>query len=134
VICVALSMLAACASQQQPDGLSVAEVIRDYIEVRQLAEQNKIRTSSADSWRELDGQFIIYETRREVFLIQFARRCHELNETPVVADMRRDAGWVRARFDTIRGCLISKIFTLTENDVAELESLNEPPGGRAESP
>jgi hypothetical protein len=132
-ICVALA-LTACATQEQTDGRDVAQGIRDYIEVRQLAEQDKIRTGSSDSWHELDGRYIIYTTRRETFLVEFVRNCYELNETPVIADVRRDASTIRARFDTIRGCLIGRMFALTENDVAELEAISESPTNATNAP
>jgi len=126
--------LTACASQEQTEGMDVAQGIRDYIEVRQLPQQDKIRTGSSDSWHELDGSYIIYETRRETFLVEFVRKCYELNETPVVADVRRDASTIRARFDTIRGCLIGRMFALTENDVAELEAISESPSNATDAP
>ena len=48
----------------------------------------------------------------------------------VVADVRRENNTIRARFDTLRGCRIDKIFALTEADVAELKSLGEIAGSR----
>lgn len=126
--------LAACATQEQSGKLDVEQAIRDYIEVRQLVELDQIRTGNTDQWSELDRKFIVYKTRRDVFLIEFSRNCYELNETPVVADVRHERDTIRAKFDTIRGCRMSRIFALTENDVAELESLSELQGSGTDIP
>ena len=89
-----------------------------------------IRTANNDHWEEIDENFIIYTARRSAFLIEFMRRCHELNEHPVVADKRDSGNVVRARFDTLRGCHIARIFPLTEDEVAELSAIGESPGSR----
>lgn len=124
----ALALLAACAAQEETVGRDVEQAVRDYIKVRGLPELDKMRSSSADHWNEIDDKFIIYETRHDVFLVEFARACYELSETPVVADVRRERNIVRARFDTLRGCRIHRIYELTENDVAELSALGQPLG------
>ena len=89
-----------------------------------------MRTSNNDSWEEIDENFVIYTTRREVFLLEFTRRCYELNQYPVVADERKSGDVVRARFDTLRGCHIAKLFPLTEGELAELSAIGESPGSR----
>ena len=47
-----------------------------------------------------------------------------------MVDRRNDANTLRARFDTIRGCRIHRIFALNEGEVAELENIGEAPGSR----
>jgi hypothetical protein len=124
VLCATV-LLAACAGQQLTDTSKVEEAVRDYIEVHQLPEVDKLRSSRFDHWTEIDRNFLVYETRDEVFLVEFGRACYQLDETPVVADIRHDQDTVYARFDTIRGCRISKLYAVTENDVAELTALGE---------
>ena len=121
-------LLAACAAQEETVGRDVEQAVRDYIEVRALPEPGKINSSNYDQWQQLDGKFIIYATRNEFFLIEFLRNCHELQENVVVADVRRERNVFRARFDTLRGCRIHRIYALTENDVAELSALGRPVG------
>ena len=65
------------------------------------------------------------------YLVEFARRCYELRDnTRIVPDQRWDASKIRARFDTIRGCRVAKIYALTEAEIAELENIGEAPGSR----
>lgn len=135
IIVMAAILLSACASQEEVAKREAAaqheeQAIRDYIAVRGLEEQDKLRTSDQDSWDELDERFIIYEGRRDTHLVEFNRACHELGELRVTPDLRREANTIRARFDTIRGCQIDKIYALTEADVAELRALGESPGSR----
>jgi len=125
-----LVMLTACAAQEEATTQDTEQAVRDFIAVRQLEEAKEMRTSNNDHWEEIDENFVIYTTRREVFLLEFTRRCYELNQYPVVADERKSGNVVRARFDTLRGCHIAKLFPLTEGEVAELSAIGESPGSR----
>lgn len=121
--------LTACAAQEDAVTQDIEQAVRDFIAVRELAETDKIRTANTDSWDEIDQNFLIYKKRNETFLVEFARRCYELNQYPVVPDERR-GNEIRARFDTIRGCRVNKVFPLTEGELAELEAIGESPGSR----
>jgi hypothetical protein len=123
---LAVLLLAACAAQEEAESGGMEQAIRDYIEVRKPPELDSIRSSNQDHWTELDTKFIIYSGRHDAFLVEFSSNCYALQERPVVADVRREPNRVRARFDTIRGCRIHKIYALTENDVAELSALGTP--------
>ncbi len=130
VLTAAAMLLSGCATQEKAVTQDEEQAIRDYILVRGLEEVDRMRSSNSDSWDELDEHFVIYDTRRNTYLVEFNRACHELNENRVTPDLRREANTIRARSDTIRGCRIDKIFALTEADVAELKSLGETPGSR----
>ncbi len=123
-------LLSACAAQEEVATQDEEQAVRDYIAVRGLPEVGEIRSTSNDRWNELDSHFIIYETRRDAFLVEFIRACHELSDSHIVADKRWNLNTIDARFDTIRGCRIDKIYALTESDMAELKSLGESPGSR----
>lgn len=125
LICATL-LLIACAAPQEVETDTKEQAIRDYIAIHGLAEVDKMRTFTRDKWSEVDPRFVIYETRSEAFLLEFVRDCYELNETPVVADVRRD-NVIRARFDTLVGCRIAAIYALTDADVAELDSIGALP-------
>jgi hypothetical protein len=122
-----------CAGQEpagDDDGRGMERAIRDYIEVGGLTGVDKLRSSNHDHWSELDEKFIIYTGyRRDMYLVEFARKCYALTEVPVVADIRREPNYIRARFDTVRGCHIREIYALTEGDVAELNALGQPVDG-----
>jgi len=131
---MAIATLAACATQDEQAEQSTqdtAQAVRDFIEVRGLEELPKLRSSGQDGWTSIEDEFLIYEGRREVYLVQFYRRCYELSDnTRIVADQRWDGNVVHARSDTIRGCRIEKIYALTEAEAAELEQIGETPGSR----
>ena len=127
-------VLAACAGQEskEPSEADQAvQAVRDLIEVRGLQEVDHMRSFGRDSWESIENWFLIYTTRRDTYLVEFDRRCWELDDdTRIVADERWDANKVRARFDTIRGCRIGKLYALNEEDVAELKNIGEAPGER----
>jgi hypothetical protein len=125
-----LVTLTACAAQEEATTQDTEQAVRDFIAVRELAEAREIRTSNNDRWEEIDQNFVIYEARRETYLVEFMRRCHELNEYPVVADDRKSGNVIRARFDTLRGCNIARIFPLTQGEAEELLAIGESPGSR----
>ena len=126
----AIALLSACASQERATTQDTEQAVRDFIDVRELAETEDMRTSNRDRWNALDQNFILYEAGKETYLLEFVRRCHELDDLPVVADLRKSGNLVRARFDTLRGCRIAKLFPLTESEVAELKAIGESPGSR----
>ena len=130
IFTAAAMLVSGCATQDRAPTQDEEQAVRDYILVRGLEEVDRIRSSTSDSWDELDEHFIIYDTRRNAYLVEFNRACYELNENRVTPDLRREANTIRARSDTIRGCLVDKIFALTEADVAELKSLGELPKSR----
>ncbi len=127
---IALMFLSACATQDELVTQDVEQAVRDFIEVRELPEAQQMRTSNSDSWDQLDQNFILYEARNQFYLVEFIRRCYELDQYPIVPDERRNANTVNARFDTIRGCRIDKLFPLQEGEVEELKAIGESPGSR----
>jgi hypothetical protein len=114
-------LLGACAAQGEKESTSrqdQVQAVRDFIEVRDLEEP-------------IEDHFLIYEGRKSFYLVDFDRRCWELSDNSnIVADERREHNKIRARFDTIRGCRIHRIYALTEAEAAELENLGETPGSR----
>jgi len=121
-------LLAACASQPGP--APEREAVQDFVAVRNLEAPDQIRTDNNDSWQELNEYYLIYKARRAEYLVEFARACRALEDQRVVADHRWDARTIRARFDTIQGCRIGKIYSLTEAESIELRELGETPGSR----
>lgn len=123
-------LLTACATQEDAITRDTEQAVRDFIEVRQLEKTDKVRTSNDDQWQDIDQNFVLYLKRREAYLFEFTRRCHELNEYPVVPDRRDGSNTIRAKFDTLRGCRIESMYPLTEDEVEELRNIGESPGSR----
>lgn len=131
VILVAGGLTACAAQEEQASTQDATQAVRDFIEVRQLEELDSLRSGSNDSWQQIgdDERFILYEGRRDTYLVEFVRRCYELNDnTRITADKRWDASVIRARFDTLRGCRIAKIYALSEAELSELENIGDAPG------
>ena len=131
---LAAAFLTACATQEPTEENStqdVAQAVRDFIDVRELEEVNRLSTSQSDHWEQLDLNFLLYKSRRQTYLVEFTRRCWELDDNRrIVADERRSGSHIYARFETIRGCRIRRLFALTEHEVAELENIGEAVGSR----
>lgn len=125
------ALIAACA----PVDPREEEALRDFIVIGELEEADKVRTGKNDRWSAINDKFIIYEARRDDFLIEFRRRCHELTsggisfvdqrtgELTQQADVRWDHNNIRPGIDTIRGCRIHQIYALAEGQKLELEEL-----------
>jgi len=127
LLALTIALLAACAVH---DGPTVTDAVEDFIAVAELEDQSSIRTSDQYTYSVLSDQYIVLKTRKEYYLVQFARRCRELEDRPVAVtpDIRYDHNKLRARFDTIRGCRIDRIFRIEKVQAEELESLGKAPG------
>lgn len=131
---VVTATLAACAAQDTTSREAeegAVQAVRDLIEVRGLQEVDRMPSSSRDGWTSIENHYLIYKGRRQSFLVEFSRRCYELDDDRrIIADERWDSSHIRARFDTIRGCRIHKLYSLSAEDVAELQNIGESPGSR----
>ena len=127
---LAALLFAGCASQEQARTNDVEQAVRDFIEVTDLHEVDHMRSDTRDRWEKIDETFIIYSNRSQSYLVEFVRRCWELDQLPVIPDERHTRGRIEARSETIRGCRIARIFALTEAQTAELKDLGESPGSR----
>ena len=134
IFAFAVTLLAGCAGQEEqeaPSTQDITQAVKDFIAVRDLEELEALRSGNNDGWSEISDTFIIYKGRRDEYLVEFARRCHELRDnTRITPDKRWDNNRVRARFDTIRGCRIAKIYALDDAEVAEIRNIGEAPGSR----
>lgn len=127
---IAMLVLAACASQEEVITKDVEQAVRDFIDVRELQSVTEIPNANQDSWEAIDQNFILYKTRKQTYLVEFVRRCRELDQHPVVPDVRTTPNKIYTRFETIRGCRIANAFALSEGELAEIEAIGESPGSR----
>ncbi len=118
--------LTACAGSREPRPDILA--VEDFIEVSGLEEVDRIRADRVSGFDELNLRYIIFETRRQDYLIEFNRDCWEIRDTfDIRADRRQDPNYIRPRIDTIRGCLINRAFAINEGQVEELKTMGEAP-------
>ena len=107
------------------------EATRDFVVANELEEVDSFRTYEQLNYHTLNDYFVTVETRRGDYLLEFNNRCRGLTQRefkPHMVDVRRDTSRIRARFDTIRGCLIGKIYAVSEQQREELRQLGDAPG------
>lgn len=121
----AVSLLASCATARPP--VPAREAVADFVEVRRLEQVDQIRNSLNDHWSRVNDYYVLYVTRRGNYLVEFDHRCSKLEDAEIELDRRWAANAIRARFDTLRGCRIERIYALAEADVLELKNIGDPP-------
>lgn len=123
-----LALLAACAGT--PEVPEDIQAVRDYIEVGELAQVDKIRTQGNDRFIALVPYFALYEARDGFFLLEFDRRCPEMfDNSSITPDRRYDYNMMRRGVDTLRGCRIGRMYPLTDAQAEEIRVLVENTGG-----
>lgn len=120
-------LLFGCADMPEPEVDPRDQAVRDYIDVGELASQDKLRTGTHDSWSYVTDHYAIYRGRDGEYLLQFRRRCIELRDnTRITADERFD-NQIRRKVDTLRGCIIDDIYPLTDAQAQEIRELPDAP-------
>ncbi len=118
--------LSACASTER---IIPKAAVEDFVIANELESLEKIRTRDRDSWVVLNERYIVYKARRAHYLVEFRRECRALLDSYArVPDRRLDQRNLNARLDTIRGCPISHIYAITDEQSTELRSLGDAPG------
>ena len=129
LIVPALLVVAGCSSTtQRPQEI---EAVRDYVAAAELEEVTDIRLREQLNYTYVNDRFVTIDARRGDYLVEFNRDCWELRQTQVsggMVDVRDNHNVLRARFDTIRGCRIGKIYEITEAQREELTALGDAPG------
>ena len=126
-----LVLLAACGATGEVT--QETEAVRDFIAAADLQEVKSIRAGRQAGHTYLSDYFVTVKGDRGYYLAEFKRRCSELKRTdftPAMVDHRRDANQLHAKFDTIRGCYIDKLYELTPDQAQELKNLGDCAGRR----
>jgi hypothetical protein len=122
VFAASLALVAACAGT--PEIPSDVQAVRDYVEVAELEQADRIRTHGSDEWSPATHYFALYESRDGWYLLEFSRNCRELTDhTRVTPDRRYDHNVMRRGIDTLRGCRIDRMYPLTEAQALEIDAL-----------
>lgn len=125
---VLLVLISACSTFSDEQEI---EATRDFVAANQLEQVDEIRLYEQLNYSIVNEYFVTVETRRGDYLVEFRRRCRALTQQdfqPHMVDFRRDPRRVRARFDTIRGCIIGAIYAVSEAQREELRRLGDAPG------
>lgn len=117
-----MALVAACAGT--PDIPADTQAVRDYVEVGELREVDRVRTHGSDTWAPLTLHHAVYRSRDGYFLLEFTRACREMSDhTAITPDRRYDYNAMRRGIDTLRGCRIEKMYPLTEAQAREIDAL-----------
>ncbi len=107
------------------------EAVRDFVVAAELEEVAEIRLRRQMSYTDLNVRYVTIPTRGGDYLVEFQRDCRDLQRpdfTPEMVDVRYDRNVLRAKFDTIRGCRIARIYAITAEQSEELKVLGDAPG------
>jgi hypothetical protein len=122
-----LIALGACASEPLYS-VPAEETVANYARVAQLDQVNLIRKGGHDSWQYINDRYIVYRGRSDDFLVEFRRNCDGLTDNSwLPADYIHDHRNMRAGEDTFRGCIVEKIYPITNDQRIELRHM---PGQR----
>jgi len=124
--------LTACATTVEPvsPGKEL-EAVRDFIVATELREVDNMHRYDQLKYLYVNDYYVVVPTKRGDFLIEFRGRCTELRSpkwTGDMIDIRVSTRLLYAGFDTIRGCVIRKIYPLSEPQLEELRYLGDAPG------
>ena len=121
-----LMFLAACASTGQEEKINA---VKDFIEVNQLEKADAIRTFDQLGQHVLNDRYVIVNTRRDQYLLEYSYPCRDdpLTQRPK-PDIRRDSSAIYARSDTFRGCQIGALYPISKDQAEELKNIGEAPG------
>lgn len=128
LLSLALAALQACST---PRTRVESEAVRDYIAAAEPDEADRIRfrPTRRPAYRPINEYFTVVDSGDAHYLVEFRRRCYALyDNSRIEPDVRRESNVIRARFDTIRGCLIDTIYAIDAAQALELEQLGDAPG------
>ena len=119
-------LLCACATTSDQH---ITDAVTDFIQVAELTPENTIRIRRGYNYTVISQRYVTLKSHNDYYLAEFTRDCRELDDqTRVPPDYRYDANVLRARFDTIRGCRIAKLYPIEEWQAEELKDLGDAPG------
>ena len=118
-------VLGACASEPLY-GVPTNERVDDYVRTSQLTEVDSIRKGNHDTWQYVNDRYVIYASNKD-YLVAFRDNCADLTDNSwVPADYIHDHRNLRAGEDTIRGCIVQKIYPIVRDQRDELRHLVMP--------
>jgi Tfp pilus assembly protein PilP len=119
-------LLSACATSSDQH---ITDAVADFIQVAELTPEASIRTRRGYNYTVISERYVVLKSHNDYYLAEFTRDCRELHEQHRVSpDYRHDANVLHARFDTIRGCRIAKLYPIEEWQAEELKTLGDAPG------
>lgn len=125
-VLVIAALLAGCGST--PAVAPAVEALRDFIAVSGFETADYVRVTRRFNYSYLNDYFVSAKDGSRHYLIEFRSRCFNLRRqivSPSMYDQRRDAGYLRESWDTIRGCRIDKIYPVPQAAFEEAVALQQ---------
>ena len=107
------------------------EAVKDFIVAAELPEVAKIHLDDEIRYFYVNDDFVVLPTRKDYYLVEFRGTCYQLRSrhwTSDMIDIRVTKRLLYAKFDTIRGCVVGRIYELSEPQLEELRYLGDAPG------
>jgi hypothetical protein len=105
------------------------QTVRDYVTAAQLEEIYELRKGDRDTWQYVTDRYVIYRSRMDDYLLEFKGSCDRLTDNSALppADVIHDHRNLRAS-DTFRGCIVDRIYAISNDQRVELRNLGYSPG------
>ncbi len=124
-ILLVVALLAGCTTGEvRPE----VAAVRDLIALEQPPQVDQIRLLNQLYYQYVNDHYVSVTQGSRLYLVEFSTRCRALRRsdyTPSMVDTRRDANYINAKWDTIRGCPIGRIYALSAAQLAEIREINE---------
>lgn len=120
---IAALLLAACATTSIP---REAEAVRDFVALSGLERIEAIRMYRQLRYGYVNDYFVIVVAGERHYLVEFTARCYSLRAktfTAAMVDHRHDPSYLIEK-DTIRGCVVGKIYEATPEQLIEVKQLS----------
>ena len=121
------ALVSGCATQPETEE---QDAIADFIVVAELEPLDVVRLGPIrQQWnfKQLNEYYVVLRARDDYYLVEFRRRCRELNRNDITPDIRYDSNRLRPGIDTIRGCVIDRMFAIDKGQAEELEHIGKEP-------
>lgn len=128
LILVAMFTVYACATgvEQEPRPVDASiEEVQVYIDSVKPEIVAVAGYKDPFGYTYINDKFVLLNGRGGAYLIKFRRLCNDLLSGGMHLDMvdyRERRGQLRAKIDTVRGCLIEEIYKLPDDAQASVES------------
>ena len=99
------ALVSGCATQPETEE---EDAIADFIAVAELEPLDVVRLGPIrQQWnfKQLNEDYVVLRARDDYYLVEFRRRCRELNRNDITPDIRYDSNRLRPGIDTIRGII-----------------------------
>jgi hypothetical protein len=107
------------------------EAVKDFIVAAELPEVAKIYMVDEIRYFYVNDDFVIIPSKNDYYLVEFRGTCYQLRSrywTSDMIDIRVTKRLLYAKFDTIRGCVVGRIYEISGPQLEELRYLGDAPG------